>query len=263
MSSTRMQGLTALVTGASRGIGQAIARAYAREGARVIAAATKEHLLDQTLAQCVELNPKAQHQRVILDVSDRAACFACVKSLHEQLGEIDVLVNGAGVYRAGAFLDYQPADFQWMFDINLMGPMHLMQAVLPFMIQRGRGSIINIASSAGRWSSMNQSAYNVSKHALVGLTRCVAQEVALKGVRVNAICPGLVNTDMIQGDWGAAAQAAGKTLQEHLAPVLNRVAMRRILEPQEVASLAVFLGCEDSSGMTGQSLSVDGGMLYL
>jgi NAD(P)-dependent dehydrogenase (short-subunit alcohol dehydrogenase family) len=256
----RMRGLAALVTGASRGIGRAIALAYAREGAEVVCAATNEALLRDTVAECQKLGPEGRHSSLVLDVVDRAACVAAVRQTEHRLGRIDVLLNGAGVYRGRAFLDYTADDFRWMFDINLMGPMHLMQAALPGMIARSRGSVVNIASTAGKWSSMNQSAYNVSKHALVGLTRCVAQEVAQRGVRVNAICPGVVQTDMISGDWATAA--AGKTLDEHLAPVLQRTAMRRILAPDEIATMAVFLACDESSGMTGQSVSVDAGMLY-
>ena len=260
--SHRMRGLTALVTGASRGIGRAIALAYAREGADVVCAATNEALLRDTVAECTKLDPDGRHSHIVLDVTDRAACFAAVKETERRLGRLDVLMNGAGVYKGRPFLDYEAGEFQWMFDVNLMGPMHLMQAAIPGMVERGGGSIVNIASTASKWSSMNQSAYNVSKHALVGLTRCVAQEMAQKKVRVNAICPGLVDTDMISGDWGAAAAAAGKTLEEHLAPVLQRVAMRRILRPDEVAAMAVFLASGESSGMTGQSVSVDAGMLY-
>ncbi|HMN82972.1 MAG TPA: SDR family oxidoreductase [Burkholderiaceae bacterium] len=258
----RLAGRTALVTGASRGIGRAIALAYAREGARLALAATNEAALRDTAAACEALAAGCAPSVHVLDVARRDQCFATVADAAARHGAIDVLVNAAGIYRARSFLQYEERDFRDLLDVNLHGTVHLMQAVLPAMIERRAGRIVNIASTAGKWASMGQSAYNVSKHAVVGLTRCVAQEMGIHGICVNAICPGLVQTDMLTDNFGRTADASGKPLDEILAPVLTRVAMRRVMQPDELTGLAVYLASPESSGMTGQSLVIDGGMLY-
>ena len=257
----RLQGLNALVTGASRGIGRAIALAYAREGANLALAATSEAALEEVQAQCQALAPGIRTVVVAMDIAERAACFAGVATALQALGSLDVMVNAAGIYIGKPFLEYTEDDFRRQLDVNLHGNVSLMQAVLPSMIERKRGAIVNLASTAGKWASMNQSAYNVSKHAVVGLTRCVAQEMGTRGIRVNAICPGLVQTDMLTQGFGIVEGDAPPDATRF--PILQRVAMRRVLQADEIAGLAVFLGSAESSGMTGQSLLVDGGMLYV
>jgi NAD(P)-dependent dehydrogenase (short-subunit alcohol dehydrogenase family) len=196
-----------------------------------------------------------------LDVTDRAACFAAVEAIEARFGRLDVLVNNAGIYQSKTFLDYAPEDFQRLLDVNLFGVINLMQAALPQMQSRGRGRIVNIASTAGKWGSRNQSAYNVSKHAVVGLTRCVALEAAATGVTVNAICPGFIQTDMVENLKRGYAAIGGADGDAVVKAALARVPMGRVLEPGEVAALAVYLGSPESAGMTGQSLLIDGGML--
>lgn len=257
----RLDGLNAFVTGASRGIGRAIAVAMAAEGARLTLAATSPALLNEALAACAPV-ATGPHRIQALDVADRSACRDAIAAAEAGHGSVDVLVNGAGIYAAKAFIDYTEDDFRRHLDVNLFGLVHLMQAALPPMVARRSGRIINIASAAGKWASANQSAYNVSKHAVVGLTRCVALEMASHGITVNAICPGLVETDMLTGGYGRIDGSRDRPLADVIAPVLARVAMGRALVPGEVAALAVFLASSESSGMTGQSLSIDGGMLY-
>lgn len=257
-----LRGLHAVVTGASRGIGRAIAVAMAGQGAHLTLIATGVAGLEETARQCA--NPGGKPHRVLaLDVTDRAGCFAAIDAATSAIGSVDILVNTAGVFRPSPFLEYEVADFRSMLEVNLYGTIHLMQAVLPGMIERQFGRIVNIASTAGKWASANQSAYNVSKHAVVGLTRCVALEMGQHNICVNAICPGLVETEMLQDGHGQTAKRQGKTLEEVLAPIIARAAMRRILQPEEIAKLAVFLASPDTSGMTGQSIVVDGGMLYI
>ena len=258
----RLEGLNVLITGASRGIGRAIALAMAGEGARLTLAATNPTLLGEVLQACEGVDA-GRHRIQVLDVTDRGACFQAVAAAQQEHGSVDVLVNGAGIYRSKSFLDYTETDFSELFQVNLLGSMHLMQAALPAMISRRSGRIINIASAAGKWASANQSAYNVSKHALVGLTRCVALETGPHGVTVNAICPGLVETDMMLNDYGLRAADGTRTLDAVIAPVLARVAMARPMQPAEVAALAVYLASADAGGMTGQSLLLDGGMLFV
>ena len=181
----------------------------------------------------------------------------------ERFGALHVMVNNAGVYRAKPFMAYVPQDFQDMLDVNLFGVLHFTQACLPGMQARQHGRIINMASTAGKWGSRNQSAYNTSKHAVVGLTRCVALEASAHGVTVNAICPGFVQTDMVEELKAQVARSAGMSGEEMVQAALARVPLGRILEPQEIAQLAVYLGSHESRGMTGQSILLDGGMVLV
>jgi len=256
----RLSGRTALITGASRGIGRAIALRYAQEGADLLLTATNRAKLEETctLAQAhggrVEL--------YVADVSDRAAVLALVDAAIAKLGRVDVLVNNAGVYKAARLVDYSPEDFDRVMQVNLYGAFHVMQLVLRHMQARGRGKVINIASTAGKWGSMNQSAYNASKHALVGLTRCAGLEMGPHGINVNAICPGFVETDMLE-EFRAHGDILGVPYDKVKETALARVPLRRFLKPGEIADLAVYLGSSESDGMTGQSLLLDGGLLLV
>ena len=257
----RLQDQVAIITGASRGIGRAIAEAYATEGARLCLIATN---VDR-LAEVAESLKLGQDRLMTLgvDVTDRAASFSAVAQVEQHFGRVDVLVNNAGVYRAKAFLDYTDEDFQDMLDVNLFGVLHFMQAVLPGMQSRRHGRIVNIASTAGKWGSRNQSAYNTSKHAVVGLTRCVALEASAHAVTVNAICPGFVQTDMVEELKAQVARSSGMSGEEMVKAALARVPLGRILDPDEIAQLAVYLGSDASRGMTGQSILLDGGMVMV
>jgi meso-butanediol dehydrogenase/(S,S)-butanediol dehydrogenase/diacetyl reductase len=256
----RLSGRTALITGASRGIGRAIALRYAQEGADLFLTATKRELLEETRALAL-----AHGGRVELhcaDVADRSAVQAMVEQALAALGCIDILVNNAGVYRAARLVDITPEDFDRVMQVNVYGAFHVLQFVLRQMQTQGRGKVVNIASTAGKWSSVNQSAYNASKHALVGLTRCAALEMAGHGITVNAICPGFVQTDMIEG-FRAHADLQGIPFEQVMANGLARVPIKRFLQPDEVGHLAVYLGSAESDGMTGQSILLDGGMLVV
>ena len=255
----RLSQQVAIITGASRGIGLAIAQAYAAEGASLCLIATDVNRLNE-VKQALGL-PADRIMTIGLNVTDRDACFAAVAQTEQHFGRIDVLVNNAGVYRAKSFLDHVPQDFQDMLDVNLFGVLHFMQAVLPGMQARRQGRIVNMASTAGKWGSRNQSAYNVSKHAVVGLTRCVALEASPHNVTVNAICPGFIQTDMVEELKAQVAQSTGMSGEDMVKAALTRVPLGRVLNPSEIAGLAVYLGSPESSGMTGQSIHVDGGMV--
>ena len=257
--SHRLANQVAIITGASRGIGLAIAKAYAAEGATLCLVATDTSRLDE-VKDSLGL-PTDQVMTVGVNVTDREACFRAVDAVIARFGRVDVLVNNAGVYRSKSFLEYSAQDFQDMLDVNLFGVLHFMQACLPGMQERKHGRIINMASTAGKWGSRNQSAYNVSKHAVVGITRCVALEASPYAVTVNAICPGFIQTDMVEALKTQVAQTTGVSTEEMVKAALTRVPLGRVLNPSEIAGLAVYLGSAESSGMTGQSIHVDGGMV--
>lgn len=256
----RLAGRQALITGASRGIGRAIALQFAREGATCWLVATSAEKLHETRA-LIEAEGGQAHVHVC-DVSDRAAVQAMLDAAITTMGHVDVLVNNAGVYHAARLVDIEPEDFDRVMRVNVHGAFHVMQLVLRHLQQRRSGKVVNIASTAGKWGSMNQSAYNASKHALVGLTRCAALEMGPFGVNVNAICPGFVQTDML-GEFEAHARILGVPFETVLDNGRKRVPLGRFLQPEEVAHLAVYLASAESDGMTGQSLVIDGGMVMV
>ena len=251
--SERLKDKVALITGAGRGIGREIAVRFAQEGADLFLNATRLETLDETRrlasvsGRWVEVYPA--------DVADRPAVDAMVKEALQRFGRIDILVNNAGIYRPKPFLKYTAEDFDRVMKVNVYGPFYVTQFILPSMVERRKGKVINIASTAGKWASMNQSAYNTSKHALVGLTRCLALEMGQFNINVNAICPGVVETDMLS--------QLGPPSPELMTAITQRIALRRILKPTEIASLAVYLGSDESDGMTGQSILLDGGMVFV
>ncbi len=260
MGKERLKGLNALITGASRGIGRAIALKYADEGADLFLAATKRENLENVATEIRSLGRQVFTYE--LDVSDRKQVVQMVDQAITDLGRVDILINNAGVYKPARFVDYSPEDFDRIIQVNLYGAFHVLQLVVRNMIKEGTGSVINIASTAGKWGSMNQSAYNTSKHGLVGLTRCVALETAAAGLRVNAICPGFVETDLLN-ELKTHAEINGMSENEFRELAKSRVPMRRFMKSEEIADLAIFLGSNESSGMTGQSLLIDGGMVLV
>jgi len=256
----RLAGRSALITGASRGIGRAVALRYAEEGAQLFLTATNRTLLEQTQALA-----EAQGAQVTLhcaDLSRHDEALAMVDAALAALGGIDILVNNAGVYKAARLLDTTAEDFDRVMRVNVYGVFHVMQRVLRHMQPRGRGKVVNIASTAGKWGSMNQSAYNASKHAVVGLTRCAALEMGAHGINVNAICPGFVQTDMLE-EFRAHGDILGLPFEKVMENGLARVPLKRFLQPREVADLALYLASAESDGLTGQSLLLDGGMLMV
>ena len=260
-SGSRLKGRTALITGGNGGIGLGIAEAFVREGAAVMIAGTKQQKLDKAKATLESHGQKVETAR--MDVSDRAACFDLVSRTIETFGKLDILVNGAAIYIPRAFVDYTWEEFSRVLDVNLHGPFHLMQAAIPHMLEKGYGKVINIASTAGKWASKNQSAYNAAKHGLIGITRCAALELAGRGITVNAICPGLVKTDLTD-QFEREHAALNKTTPEVIrAELMKRVPMGRFLDVSDCGHLAVYLASSESDGMTGQSILLDGGMLFV
>jgi len=257
-----LNGKTALITGGSRGIGKAIALRYAAEGADLFLNATSLDNLHKAKAEIQNVSPDCRVEVYTADVSDRDSMEKMVAEAISSMGGIDILVNNAGVYKPALFVDYTPEDFDWMMKVNLYGVFHISQFVVRHMMEEGWGRIINISSVAGKWASYNQSVYNASKHGVVALTRCLALETATQGITVNAICPGVVETDMVD-NLLKHAELQGTSAEEAKASFINRIAMRRWLEPEEITGLALYLASDESSGMTGQSILIDAGMLFV
>lgn len=253
----RLESRKALVTGASRGIGRAIAEAFASEGAALALTATTLEGLEQTRAAVS--GSGGAPALLAGDLSDPETAARIVAEAADRLGGLDIVVNNAGIYKAARFIDYTPDEFDRVMKVNAYGVFHVMQAALRLMRAAGGGKIVNIASTAGKHESANQAAYNASKHAVVGLTRCAALEHAGDGVTVNAICPGFVETDMID-QFGAHAEIAGVSFEELRAAMIARIPVGRMLQPTEIASLAVYLASPESDGMTGQAITISGGM---
>jgi 2-keto-3-deoxy-L-fuconate dehydrogenase len=241
----RLQAKRCLITAAAQGIGRETAIVFAREGATVIATDINKSALSELTAEY----PAVQGH--VLDVTDAAA----VDSLVESIGPADVLFNCAGYVHQGNILQCAPADWRRSFQINVDAMFYLSRAVLPGMIARGRGSIVNMSSVASSVKGVpNRFAYGATKAAVIGLTKAIAADFVAQGIRCNAICPGTVDTPSLHerlrdtGDYESALKA-----------FIARQPIGRTGKPSEIAAIALYLAADESSFTTGQSFIVDGG----
>lgn len=239
---------TAVVTGAAQGVGLVTAALLGQRGYEVIL--TDIQPLDEQLARLTAEGLTVRG--VVGDVSSQAFAEDLAAQMGEAFGAVDVLVNNAGISLISPAEDTRLAQWQRVMTINLQGPFLLSQALGRQMLARGRGSIVNIASVAGLGGVIHRSAYNASKHGLIGLTRTLAAEWGGRGVRVNAVCPGWIKTEMDIADQGSGAYSD--------TDIINRVPMARFARPEDVASAIVFLAdSEHNNFINGISLPVDGG----
>jgi 2-keto-3-deoxy-L-fuconate dehydrogenase len=243
-----LAGKTAFVTAAGQGIGRATARAFAAAGATVIAT-------DVDTAKLAGLESDTI-RTVGLDVLDAAAITAAARDA----GAVDILFNCAGVVHQGALLDAAEADWSFAFDLNCRSMFRTMQAFLPQMLQRGGGTIINMASVASSLKGVpNRFIYSATKAAVIGMTRSVAADYVTQGIRCNCLCPGTVGTPSLDERIAANAAAAG-SVDAARAAFVARQPMGRLGTPEEIAALAVYLSGDDAQFITGQAMVIDGGL---
>jgi 3-hydroxybutyrate dehydrogenase len=259
----RLENRIALITGGGRGIGRAIALAFAREGARV-AVAARTHEQIKLVAEEIRGTCGVEALAVECDVSHVESVARAFAEVTEGFGhDVEILVNNAGVAESAPLVKTDDELWQRHLAINLSGTFYATRAALPAMIERGWGRIINIASIAGKTGAPYIAAYSASKHGVLGLTRSVALEVATKGITVNAICPGYVETEMTTRAVEKITTKTGKKMEEALDHLKRMSPQQRLVEPEEVAALALLLASHEGRGITGQAINVDGGtVLY-
>jgi 2-hydroxycyclohexanecarboxyl-CoA dehydrogenase len=250
---TVMERRIALVTGGARGIGRAIALALAADGRAV---AVGDLLLDgaeETAAEAAEAGVPAIGVR--LDVTDRASVDDTIARVRDELGPIGVLVNNAGWDELRPFLDTDEEFWDRVIDVNFRGMLRTTKAVLPEMVEAGWGRVVNIGSDAGRVGSSMESVYSGAKAGVMGFTKTIAREVARSGVTANVVCPGPTRTPLLEGMAGT-----GESGEKLIGSLERAVPMKRLGEPEDVAAAVAFLASDRAGYITGQTLSVSGGL---
>lgn len=249
MSTPLLNGRVAIVTGASRGIGKAIAQTFANEGATVVICGRKADTLDQVAAE--KLEGPGRIVPCVCHVGRAEDTNRLIETTKQQFGKIDILVNNAATNIAQEpVLGIDEGKFDKMVDVNLKSAFRLMQAVAPGMCERGWGSIINIASIAGLRPQYHGMLYSMTKAALIMMTKSYAIELGSKGVRVNAIAPGLIQTVLSEYYWKEDAKLEG---------AMKAQPVKHLGQPQEIADVALLLASDKGSYITGQAIVVDGG----
>lgn len=242
---------TAIITGSGRGIGAAIAKRLAKDGYDVVINEVSQEALDtygaQTAEECRALGVKAECYAA--DVSDYAQCETMVKWVKENFGTIDVLVNNAGITRDGLLLRMSEENYDDVIRINQKSVFNMTKLVGTVMLRQKSGRIVNLASVAGLYGNPGQMNYSASKGAIIAMTKTAAKELGSRGITVNAVAPGFIQTPMTD-----------KLTDEQKAAMLAQIAMKRYGQPEEIAGVVSFLCSQDASYVTGQTIEISGGL---
>jgi 3-oxoacyl-[acyl-carrier protein] reductase len=242
-----LNGQVAIITGGAGGIGRAACLRFAEEGARVVVADMKLEQAQTTAADITAAGGQAV--AVEVNIAQRSTVDALIQTVLDQWGQIDVLVNNAGIMRDARLVKMAEADFDAVISVNLKGAFNCTQAVAPHMIERGSGRIVNTASVVALYGNFGQTNYIAAKAGVIGMTKVWARELGPKGINVNAVAPGFIETDMIAG-----------MPEDILAGMIARVPLKRLGSPNDIANAYVWLASDYASYINGTVISVDGGV---
>ncbi|MGE3668974.1 MAG: SDR family NAD(P)-dependent oxidoreductase [Polyangiaceae bacterium] len=256
-AASALKGRRAVVTGGGRGIGAAVARELAERGASVVVAARNLAQVEQ-VAQALRAEG-ATAFATSCDVSDEASVAALASFAKARLGGVDILVNNAGIAKSHDIKRVPLEDWQQIMAVNATGPFLCTRAFIAEMLERRWGRVVNVASVTSRVGTPYIAAYTASKHAVLGFSRSVAAEVKAKGVTVNCVCPGYVNTEMTDESIARVSEKTGRSGEESLKAILSTVGQHRLIEPEEVAFMVANLCEERAGGTTGQAIVMDAG----
>jgi NAD(P)-dependent dehydrogenase (short-subunit alcohol dehydrogenase family) len=254
----QLDGKTVFLTGASKGMGREMARGMAKEGASIALVARTESALKELAEEVAGLGGRAI--AIPTDVTDKAQIKEAVRRAREEFGQIDILINSAGVLDNEPIANHSDEAWEFHYGVNVNSYFYTIREIIGEMLDRRAGRIINIASTSSKVPiGPNRAAYVSSKHAVLGLTKEVAFEAAPFGVTVNAICPGFVLTDMVEDSMRKFARDSGKSPEETRAMWMAKIPMGRFIDPTEVVGLVLFLLSDSAGAITMQAINVDGG----
>ena len=242
-----LENKVAIVTGGSRGIGYATVEAFLKEGAKVVLCASRQETADKAVSQLKEAYPEAEVEGIFPNLSDCEAVKAAFDGVAEKYGKIDILVNNAGVSESTPFAEYTAETFEKVMDLNIKGVYNCSKAASEHMIAAGSGVILNTSSMVSQYGQPAGIAYPTSKFAVNGFTLSLARELGPKGIRVNAVAPGITYTDMMRS-----------VPKEVIDPMIAQIPLRRMGQPEDIANAFVFLASDRASYISGEVLHVDG-----